>query len=128
MDRKVKEELNALSAEVFGSSSRWAKLVDKGYTEIVTEEKEETTPIDSEGKGGEVVKVRVPVKTASGAVQYVTKRHTIESVRELMLDMKAKRDAYIAALTKAKEEEAAKKAQEALQKKVNEELMGSALT
>lgn len=126
MDYQTKQEMNALSKEVFGSSSRWQKLVNKGFAELVTEEVEETIPADENGENGGVEVVRKPVLRSDGAKQSVMTRHTVESVKELMLKMKSARDQYLARLKTSQEE--ARKAQEAqaAAQAVHKELAGSA--
>lgn len=102
VDRETKEQLNALSKEVFGSASRWVKLVEKGYQKLVTEEVEETIPADENGENGGVNVVQKPVLTGSGGKQFTTERHTVDSVRTLMQNLKKQRDDYFAAVAKAK--------------------------
>lgn len=122
-----KSELKALSQEVFGASSRWQKLVDRGYTELVTETTTEFVPGEKEGDEGTTREVQVPVKTANGAHQYVTKRHTVDSIRDYMLERKAKLDEIRAEIKRQQDEARAKKEQEALVQKVHQELQGSAI-
>jgi hypothetical protein len=88
ISKKERLELNALSKEVFGVSTRWSKLVNKGYSELVTEEKEETIPPAKEGDEPTKKTVRVPILTKFGAKQSVTKYHTVESIRETMTGLK----------------------------------------
>lgn len=127
-DRKTRNELDTLSKDVFGSSSRWQKLVTKGYTEQVTEEVTETVPSDKEGEPPTTKQVSVPVKTAFGAFQSVTKYHTIESVKEFLLEQKAKLDSIRAQIAKQREEALAKQKAEEDAKKLHEENSGSART
>lgn len=126
LDYKTKQELNALSKEVFGSSSRWQKLVNSGFADLVTEEVEEVVPADENGEKGGVELVQKPVLNASGLTQSVTTRHTVESVRELMLRLKASRDAYFARLKALQEARKAEEEQAALAKKLNDQVGGSA--
>ena len=127
IDRKLKEELNALSREVFGASSRWVKLIENGYHKPVTETVTEFVPDEAHPEGGTNRQVEVPVKHKGIPLSRV-ERHTVESVHTLLLDLKAKRDTFLAEIEQRRQEEEAKKAQEKLQKEVNEQLMGSALT
>jgi hypothetical protein len=125
--RQVKEELDTLSKDVFGTSSRWQKLIGKGYSELVTEEVEEKVPAEKEGDEPTTRKVRVPVKNKHGMHQSAVVRHTVESVREFMLQRKEQLDRIRAAIKAQQEEAQAKKEQEQLAAKVHEELQGSAL-
>lgn len=128
-DRQTRQELNALSKEVFGASSRWQKLVNKGYSKLLTEEVEETIPADENGENGGIQMIAKPVLRKDGATQSTLEHHTVDSVKELMLSLKTKRDAYIARLVEMQEKQIAaqKAAQEAeeLSKKV-QEVSGSA--
>jgi hypothetical protein len=98
-----RKELDLLSREVFGSSTRWQRLIDKGYDEAVTEEVEETVPAEKEGEEPTKRKVKVPVKV-NGSTQYTRKYHTIESVLEFMVEQKKQLDIFRAQLAKQKEE------------------------
>lgn len=133
ISKNVRKELDALSKEVFGTSSRWQKLVNKGYDELVTEEVTETTPAEKEGDEPTKKQVQVPVLTASGAKQYVRKHHTVESVKEFLgvqkiqLDLVRKQIAQLQEEAKAKqEEEKAKKEAEDRAKQIHQQLSGSA--
>ena len=123
---EVKAMLNALSKEVFGASSRWQKLVNKGFTQVVTEESKEMTPTEADPSVLEEKIVTVPVRAKSGGIVSTTKRHTVESVYKLMLDLKARRDAYLARVKAHREAQEKLKAEEALRKSVQEQISGSA--
>ena len=109
MNRQTREELNALSQEVFGASSRWQKLLNKGYSKLVTVEVLETVPSEKEGEEPQTVKVTRPV-LLNGVPQSTQERHTEESIREAMLDLKQKRDEYLATVKRLKEEKEARQA------------------
>ena len=129
-DFQTRVRLNALSKEVFGASSRWQKLVNHGYLELVTREVEEIVPADKNGENGGINVVQVPVLTASGAKQSVIKNHTVESVEAYMLDLKSKREVFYARLaTMQAEQRAAQEAataSEALSREVHAKAAGSA--
>lgn len=123
--RQTRMELNALSKEVFGVSSRWQKLL-KGTSKLVTRKTTEEVP----GKDGEpptTKEIEVPVLTEYGAKQYTTKYYTIDEIRQLMLDAKKQMDDIRAAMKKQQEEQEAAKAKKALEDKVTETAQGSAL-
>lgn len=126
MDHKTKEELKALSKEVFGASSRWEKLVKKGYSEVLTEEVTEMVPSSKEGEPDTEQKIKKPVLRSDGSLQSVTKYHTPDSVRTAMVDMKARRDAYLEAVKKAREEQRLAKEKLEMSQKVQELAGGSA--
>lgn len=125
--REQRDELNALSKEVFGSSSRWQKLVSNGYAKLLTEEVEEIVPAAKAGDRPTMRKISVPLKREDGAHQSTTEHHTVASVKTFMLERKAQIDAFRAQMKKMQEEQQAKKDQEKLALKVHEELQGSAL-
>lgn len=122
-----KAELNALSKEVFGATSRWQKLVNDGYSRLLTEKVQELVPSEKEGQEGRTVESDAPVKRADGAYQSVLTRHTVESIRTYMAERKAQLDSIRAAMKKNYDDAQAQKAKEALAMKIHEELQGSAL-
>lgn len=121
-----RQELNALSKEVFGTSSRWQKLVNSGYAELVTREIEEAVPAANEGEEPTKQTVRKPVLTANGATQSVIKHHTVESVEAYMLQRKEELAAYKAAILKMQADQKAAQEQAELAKKIHAEAAGSA--
>lgn len=127
ISKKERLELDALSKEVFGASSRWQKLVTKGYEEAVMEDKEETLPVDEKGEGGGTKTVKVPVQaTKNGGVKYVRKYHTEDSVRGYMLHQKKMFEEIRAQIKKHQEDVKAQRAEEARIKQLNDENSGSA--
>lgn len=112
--RKDREELNALSKEVFNVSSKWQKFF-RGVPELVTKTVKETVPGDN-GAPDTEKEVVVPV-LLDGAKQYKTKAYSIEDCRKLLLDAKKRRDEYLA---KIKEQQALAE----VQKKVQEQAAG----
>jgi hypothetical protein len=127
LTRNEREELNALSKEVFGATSRWQKLSNKGYSELLSEEVTELVPGEKEEDEGTTKQTRVPIKRADGGFQSVTKHHTVESVKEYMLQRKEQLNLIRAELKRQQDEAKAKKEKQELMKKVGEELAGSAL-
>lgn len=131
LNRKERNELDALSKEVFGSSSRWQKLVLKGHPEIITEEKVETVPPEKEGEQPTEKKINVPVKTTfaksgEGSNQYTTKHYSVESIKTLMLEQKAQMDQIRATIQKHQEEAKAAKEAELKAQRIHETMAGSA--
>ena len=124
LNRTQREELKALSQEVFGAANRWQKLVEHGYQEPLTETATEYVPGEKEDDEGTIRQVQVPVKHEGKIPMQVTKRYTVDSIREYMLERKKTLD-LIKEQMKKNQEEA--KAKEALLKKVSEELQGSAV-
>lgn len=80
MTRKTREELNELSKQVFGSTSRWQKIVDKGVAEPHTREREVMVPT----RNGMEKKVFTDKKD-------VIKHYSVDEVRKLMEDILASR-------------------------------------
>lgn len=106
--RKVNEEMNTLSKEVFGTTSKWKKMIDKGVVHSVMEE---ATRLNHDGTSE---KTKVPKKHVGpnkGELNLFELYHyTLESVREFMLDVKAKRQQLADAIKRINEEEKAAKA------------------
>lgn len=125
MTREERMKLNALSLEVFGTTSRWQKMVDAGHKELVTEEVEETVPAEKEGEEATKRKVQVPVLTKTGGQQFTWKRYTVESILEFMTERKKQIDNIHAQIKKHQEEAAAKKQEDELSKRVHEEIAGN---
>lgn len=71
MNRKITEEMNALSKEAYGSSSRWRKLIEKGLPELWEREKEVMVPT----RNGDVK------KKVFKEHKYCLKRFTLEEVK-----------------------------------------------
>jgi hypothetical protein len=115
-----RKELALLSKDVFGSSTRWEKLIYKGYDELVTEEKEETIPPEKEGDESTTRKVKVPV-LLNGSKHYVRKYHTVESVLEYMVEQKKQLDTLRAQINQQRQELIAKIDAESAAKKAKEE-------
>ena len=108
--RAEREELNALSKEVFGVSSKWQKFF-KGVSELYTKTVKEVVPGDK-GAPDTTKEVTVPV-LLDGAKQYKTKAYSVDECRTLLLQAIAQRDAYLAEMKKQQElAEIAKKVQE----------------
>lgn len=120
LSRKDREELNSLSKEVFGTSSRWQKLVDQGYMKPLTKKVSETVPGAKEGDPATETEIEVLDTREDGAVQMTTARHTLESIKEYMLSRKKQFDLIRAEMKR-------KKDQEELAKRVHSELNGSAI-
>lgn len=112
--RAEREELNALSKEVFNVSSKWQKFF-KGVNELVTKTVKEVVPGDK-GAPDTEKEVVVPV-LRDGAKQYKFRQYSVDECRKLLLDAKAQRDAYLA---KIKEQQALAE----VQKKVQEQAAG----
>lgn len=128
LTRAEKEELKALSKEVFGASSRWVKMIEKGEAELITEETTEYVPNpEDESKEGTTRKVNVPVKRDDGAFQFTTKRHTVDSVKQYMLDRKKKIEEIRAEIKKQQDEARAKREKENQARLIQQESGGSAV-
>lgn len=92
MNRKTKQELNALSKEVFGTASKWQKLIEKGF--IWPHEKVEEKVIPN-------TKTGVLEKKQFKHTEYVHIRHTEDTVRELMNNVKKQNDEKKVAVAQA---------------------------
>jgi hypothetical protein len=72
-----RQELNALSKKVFGVSSKWQKLVNKGVPEPMERERKVMIP---DHKGGVKEKTFIDKKS-------VTKHYSVEEVKKFMTDV-----------------------------------------
>ena len=122
-DRKTIDELNQLSKEVFGSSSRWRKLVERGSLELI---QEDTTRLKHDGTKETVKTPLMYVGPNGGELpQSQLVRYTVETIKEKMLSLKAQREQFFEMIKKQQEEQkAAKEAAEAAKK--TEEMVASA--
>jgi hypothetical protein len=125
MKKAERKEIDLLSKHVFGSASRWQKLVGKGYNELVSEEVEETVPPEKEGDEPTTQKVRKPV-LKNDTLQYVKKFHTVDSVLEYMVEEKKKLDVLREEIIKKREEFFIKLAKEQADKKSKEDAENAA--
>jgi hypothetical protein len=113
--RKEREELNALSQEVFGVATRWQKMF-RGVPELITKTVTETVPGDK-GAPETTKEVVVADLDEKGAKRYKTRTYSVEECKKLLLDAKRQRDEYLAKM-KAQQELAD------LQKKIQEQAAG----
>jgi len=88
MTYQERKELDQLSKECFGASSRWQKIVNNGVAETYERDREVLVP----RANGEIVK---KVFTDQKAV---IKHYSVEEVRKLMTDLLEKRKADQATL------------------------------
>jgi hypothetical protein len=112
--RETINELNQLSKEVFGSTSRWRKLVEEGEQRLVTEQ---ITQFDPEANNGEGEEKKVTIaslhhSTNGGKLyKHYLHRYTTETVKELMIAVKAKREEFMVQLKQQQiDQQAAKEA------------------
>lgn len=76
MTHEMRDNLNKLSKIIFGSSSKWQKIVDNGIAEPMERDREVTVP---DGRGGLKTKVFTDRK-------YVTKHYSVEEVMVMMME------------------------------------------
>jgi lipoate-protein ligase A len=81
MTYETRQELNALSKQVFGTSSRWYKIVTYGVNEPMERDREVLVPSSSG--------IQKKVVTDSKSV---VRHYSVDEVRTLMLDILAKRN------------------------------------
>lgn len=101
IERKVREEFNALSKEVFGVSSKWQNFY-KGVDELVTKTVIEEIPPEKEGDAPTTKEVKVPV-LRDGGKQYKRRYYTIDEIRNILVGAKAQRDMILAKMKADKE-------------------------
>lgn len=93
MDRKTREELNKMSKECFGTSSRWQKIMIHGVAEPMERDREVMIPTSR----GIEKKVFTDKKS-------VVKHYSLEEVRKLMEDLLEDRRKQIMDLAKAQDD------------------------
>ena len=76
MTRNEKQELNEMSKKVYGTSSKWKKLVDYGFPEEFSRDREVLVP----KANGELTKRTFTDK------KFVMHRFTVEEVKKIMQD------------------------------------------
>lgn len=86
MTRQEREELNQMSKRVFGTTSRWKKIIDHGVAEDFERDREVMLP---RANGHVVKKVYTDKKS-------VIRHYTVAEVRKLMEDILTKRAGEIA--------------------------------
>jgi len=123
LSREMREEMKALSKEIFGSSSKYQKLYEQ--TEIVTMKKKEIIPGENGAEDTER-EVTVPVLVNGSKQSRVVRRNNAE-VLELLKTFKARRDEFMAQMQKQQEEQKAKREAADKAAKLQEDLGGSAL-
>lgn len=124
LSRAEREELKALSKEVFGVSSKYQKYIE-GIRVLRTREVTEEVPGEN---GAEPTTRTAQVPVLEGlAKQYDLKRYSFEECRDMLLNFKTQIAAIKAEQKRLQDEEAAKKAQEALQKEVQNKIGGSVI-
>lgn len=123
--REQRDQMKALSLEIFGASSKWQKLYK--YDAALTLTKTETIP-GVDGAEDTTKEVEVPLYVEGTKVkQFERKYRTTQEVLDLLLSFKAKRDEYLANMKKLQAEALAKRKADEERKKLEQELAGSAL-
>lgn len=122
--REMIEELNALSKEVLGSSSKWRKIIDRGRLVPVTVEAIETKTV--EGKEVQETVTKHAVYHNSKTPMYQIQRETPESIKEHLLKLKEQQEAFRKMIQQAQEEARQKEEEKKQAIKTIEENSGSA--
>lgn len=120
--RELREELNALSKDVFGVQSKWQKMLKNGTLQVVTVKVTEKVP-GVDGKEDTTREVDVPVKPK----QTVLKRYSIEEIHSTLLDYKKQIDAIRETVNRQKEEQKRKQEEEKAIQVIKEAAQGSAV-
>lgn len=126
MTKVEREEFKALSLGVFGTTSRWHKMLTRGSKMVRTEKK----MVKVKGKDGapdtEELK-DVPVLHGNGGYIYDLKRYTPESLKEELLSMLETINAIRAQVAEAAKKKQEEQEQEKLRQQVQGETGGSAV-
>jgi len=105
--RQENEEMSALSLEVFGSKSKWRKVLENGETTAVLED---AAVLSKDGKTIEGTKKvqTMHIGPNGGEIpKFTVIRYTVETLKARMEEMKAERDKVMAAIAKFQEEQKA---------------------
>lgn len=122
--RAIRNELKALSKEVFGSESKYRKLYEG--KELISRKQSEVVPGEN-GEPDTTKVVDVPV-LMNGTKQFRVIYRTTDEVLTMLRDFKAKRDEILAQMKAQQEADKKAKEESELAKKVQENLGGSAMT
>jgi hypothetical protein len=103
---ELSKELDQLSLEVFGTKTKWKKLVENGKMELVTEDTKRLYRENGEEKT-EIVKTPLAHVGSKGGElnKYVLKRYTVDEIKAKMLQIKKQMDDFKLHLEKQKEEQ-----------------------
>ena len=125
ISKAEREEFKVLSKELLGSSSRWQKLLDSGQTVITTKTVIQNIPATETTE--ETTKEVEVMDLLNGTRQWHKVWHTPETLKDYLLDLKSKRDAFLE--KKRLQEEEAKNEKEAAEQieKLQEVAGGSAI-
>lgn len=110
--REITNELNSLSKKIFGSTSKWRKMVEKGVWELVEEDVKKLVVKDGK-ETTEMVKEPVYYtgkRENCEMKQHQLHRYTLEEVKEFMLTVKDRQEQVRQAIKKIEEEQKAQKA------------------
>lgn len=125
LSREERQELNALSKEVFGATSKWLKYINQGHPVKATTTVKESVPQDDGTE--KLVEKQVAKLLPHGAEYRIMKYYTISEVKAMMLDLKEKITAFKEMLKQQEVERQAKETAAKLAKAVQSQAGGSAL-
>lgn len=119
--KQEREELNTLSKEIFGVSSRWQKLetVVKPVMREVTEE------VPGENGAESTTQTKSVAVIENGARKLQTKINSYEDIKGILLEMKERLDNFKALQKQQALEAQVAKLKEETTKRVQEQLSGS---
>ena len=124
---ELRKEMDALSKEIFGVSSRWQKILKTGNKQLLTKTVKEVVPA-TDGQEATTKDVEVPVLTDHGFKQSIIKNYTLDEVHQMLLLAKAQVDAFRAAQKQQEEEKVKAEAEHNALKNLHESTYGSAVT
>lgn len=122
--RAIRDQLKALSKEIFGTENKYRKLYEG--KELITRKTVETVPGEN-GEPDTTKTVDVPV-LMNGTKQYRMIYRTTNEVMALLKEFKVKREEFLVQLKAQQEADKKAKEEAEIAKKVQDSLAGSALT
>lgn len=113
-NRETIEEMNKLSTEVFGTKSKWKKMVEKGVAELIEEDTTKLTIKDGKEHKETIKMPSMHVGINGGELhKSVLKRYTVEEAKNFMLLVKDRRAQVQAAIKRIEEQQKAEAAAKA---------------
>ena len=113
--REVINEMNELSKEIFGTTSKWRKILEKGQVVMMTEEETLYNPEAKEGEP-EFTKRLIPAlhhgPKGGKLIKHETKYYTVDELKAELVKIKTQKAEIVKLQAAVKEELAKNKAEE----------------
>ena len=117
IDRQMVQEMNELSKEIFGTKSKWRKILESGEARLVTEEETVYNPEHKEDEPEMFTRRRIVMHHGPNGGQlpkHEIKHYSLEELRAAMITIKQERLLRVLESIKKEEEAKAKAAEDQL--------------